>query len=51
MFNDEAYIKELTDYINKLNIDSVLEVGCLQRALEGLTVICRLTPSRKEEQR
>lgn len=38
MFNDEAYIKELTDYINKLNIDSVLEVGCRTgELLEGLT--------------
>jgi len=38
MFNDEAYIKELTDYINKLNVDSVLEIGCRTgELLEGLT--------------
>jgi SAM-dependent methyltransferase len=38
MFNDEAYIKELTGYINKLDIDSVLEVGCRTgELLEGLT--------------
>lgn len=38
MFNDMAYIKEITDYINKLEVGSVLEVGCRTgELLEGLT--------------